>query len=421
MQVDFRECVDKEERLDVKVDQIMLCLESLINVFTNDLKVNNKNSWKAEDYIQRIGSSFQDGKLKENQKWFKQNFILKNLLQLYRLILDIVLRSLYGLKELKNNKSIRKIVQILDKNDHVNQAKLPQIFLKDYLDPLLEKFYTLFYLLEYNNSRNSSLILRNFSDFYEPLQLYRFNLNQILKEATSNSDDMDVGVVKVIEKIFMDLKLPRPSKGKIKHQGIKMVFIKNILKNLLESQKDSNKIVFRNILNLWRKRIEAIYYFSFEQYNDSPCLCFHLLQEKLISNNPKAEKRIREFREEMTTFFKKMTINMSESQNYLCFRLKLSKLSSKKLEHFRKFLVYYIEIKSLFHILSADLNVPLKKINPLEKVSQRGLILKLILDQNLRWEVRKSLSDFVVQVYLHVEKYNYFTDLHDFTFFLQNM
>jgi hypothetical protein len=419
--VDFKQCVEMEEKLDIKVDQIMLCLDSLINVFTNDLKQNNKNSWKSEDYIQRVGSSFQDGNLRENQKWFKRNYILKNLLELYQLILDIVIRSLYGLNLVKDNQTIRKVVQVLDKNDKIQQSKLPQIFLKDYLDPLLEKFYTLFYLLEYNNSTNSALILQNFNNFYEPLQLYRFHLSKILKEATANSDEMDTQINPVIEKIFLDLKLPRPSKSKIKHQGIKMILIKNILKNLLESQKDSNRTVFRSVLTYWRKRIETVYYFSFENYNDSPCLCFYILQEKLITNSPKASKKIKEFREEMTQFFKKMLINVSESQNYYCYRLKLSKLSSKKLEHFRTFLVYYIEIKSLFHILSTNLNVPLKKINPLEKVSQRGLILKLILDQSLRWEVRKSLSVFVIQVYLHVEKYNYFTDLHDFTFFLQNM
>jgi hypothetical protein len=325
------------------------------------------------------------------------------------------------LKEIKGSQTMRKVAQIIEKKDKIQQAKLPEMFLKDYLDPLIGKMLTLFYLMEYNNSVNSTLILQNFKNFYEPLQLYRFQLSQILKEATDNSDDIDTEIIKVAETIFQDLKLPRTSNGKIKHQTIKLIFIKNILKNILDSKKSTSKTVLRNIMHLWRKRVETIYYFTFEQYNDTPCVSFYLLQEKLISNNPKAYKKIKTFREEITTFFKKMTINISEGNNYTCFRLKLTKLSSKKVEHFRKFLKFYIEIKSLFYNLSSDLNVPMKKINPLEKISQRGIILKLVLNKDLRWEIRKSLTDFVVNVYLNVERYNYFTDHHDFSFFLQNM
>jgi hypothetical protein len=419
--IDFKECVRKEEKLDIKVDQIMLCLDNLINVFTNDLKINNKTSWKGSDYIQRIGSSFQNGKMLRNQKWFKRNYILTNLLELYDLILKIVIRSLYGLKEIKGSQLMLKVVNIIDKNDKIQQAKLPEIFLKDYLDPLINKMLTLFYLMEYNNSNNSSLILQNFSNFYEPLQLYRFQLSRILKEASDNSDEVDTEIIKVCETIFQDLKLPRPNNVKIKHQTIKLILIKNILKNILDSNKASSRTAFRNILHLWRKRIENIYYFTFEQYNETPCVSFYVIQEKLISNQPKAYKKIKRFRDEIKVFFKKMVINVSEGNNYTCFRLKLSKLSSKKAEHFRKFLKYYIEIKSLFYNLSTDFNVPLKKIHPLEKISQRGIILNLILNKDLRWEIRKSLTDFVIRVYLHIEKYNYFTDHHDFSFFLQNM
>ena len=61
----------------------------------------------------------------------------------------------------------------------------------------------------------------NFKNFYEPLQFYRYQLGQILKEATANSDDIDENIIKVIETIFQDLKLPRPSSGRMKHQIIK--------------------------------------------------------------------------------------------------------------------------------------------------------------------------------------------------------
>ena len=385
------------------------------------MKLSNKTTWKSTDYIQRIGSSFQDGRLFKNQKWFKRNYILQNLLDLYELILTLVFRSLYGLREIKGLKNLKKIASRIEKNDKLTQAKLPQILLKDFLDPMLGQMYTLFYLLEYRNPTNCALIMNNFKSFYEPLQLYRYKLTQILKEATENSKKIKDQMASVCEVVFSDLKLPEPQSGKVKHQAIKMILIKNILKNLLKTQKTVSRGVFRSIIQLWRKRVERIYYFTFEQYNEKPCVSFYLLQERVITKNPKAQQKIRDFRKSISSFFHKMTINISEGTNYTCFRLDLTKFSSKKVEHFRKFLKYYIEIKSLFYNLSSDLNVPLTKINPLEKVSQRGLILHLILNANLRWELRKSLTDFVVQVYLHVEKYNHFTDLHDFYFFLQNM
>lgn len=169
---------------------MLLCLDSLISVFTQDIINNQVSSWKASDYIQRINTSFQGGKLQSSQKRLSENLIIQNLLGLYKLILHLIYLGLFGLKEMKKNRNYRALSQLLDRKDEILQSKLPPVFLKDYLDPLVEKMLIVFYLVEYNNVHTSLAILQNFSDFYYPLNFYRTHLDRILKESTANSELM---------------------------------------------------------------------------------------------------------------------------------------------------------------------------------------------------------------------------------------
>lgn len=72
-------------------------------------------------------------------------------------------------------------------------------------------------------------------------------------------------------------------------------------------------------------------------------------------------------------------------------------------------------------ISNYEFKVELKEIEGLELDMQRGMLMNLCLNDDLGWRIKKSISDFVTDVYLNVEKYNYFTDIHDFSFFLQRM
>ena len=423
--INYKHCVHMEERLDMKVDQMLLCMNNLFQVFTQGVLSRNKASWDPSDYIQKLDSSFQDGKLKRNQAWLTKNFIFQNLLELYHLIISLVFESLFGLKLCAGKQSMRKLASVLEKEDSILQTKLPQIFLKDYLDPLLENMYTLFYLLEYNNPSTSLLILSNFSNFYKPKIFYRFQVKRLLIEATSNSELMGKEVLKVIKTIFQDLKLPRLKGNRIKHQTFKMSLIKNLLKNLIENKRELSRKIFRFLLHSWRKKIENVYQFRFE-YNSGdstqPALHFLIAQDRVTSSEKRGlDEKISTFRQEFRSYFKKAISSTSEEGQFQNFAIKTQKLGSKKYKYFSRFLEKYIVIKSMFYHVAEDLKVELKDISEMEKEADRGAMLKLLLDKKVRWEIRKAISNFVCHVYLDVEKYNFITDEHDFTFFLQKM
>ena len=169
---------------------MLLCLDSLVSVFTDDIISKPTSSWDPSDYIQRIDTSFQEGKLSSSQKRLSENLVIKNLLGLYKLILQLIYIGLFGLKDMKGKRTYRILSQVLERKDEILQAKLPPVFLKDYLDPLIEKMLVVFYLCEYNNIHTSLSILQNFADFYYPLNFYKSDLTRILKESTSNSELM---------------------------------------------------------------------------------------------------------------------------------------------------------------------------------------------------------------------------------------
>ena len=167
---------------------MLLCLDSLVSVFTDDIISKPTSNWDPSDYIQRIDTSFQEGKLFSSQKRLSENLVIKNLLGLYKLILQLIYIGLFGLKDMKGKRTYRILSQVLERKDEILQAKLPPVFLKDYLDPLIEKMLVVFYLCEYNNIHTSLSILQNFADFYYPLNFYKSDLTRILKESTSNSE-----------------------------------------------------------------------------------------------------------------------------------------------------------------------------------------------------------------------------------------
>ena len=109
------------------------------------------------------------------------------------------------------------------------------------------------------------------------------------------------------------------------------------------------------------------------------------------------------------------------SGDFATFLFRLSDISGSNRAAFKNYMQYYINVKTMMWISSIEFKVELKGIEGLELDMQRGMLMNLCLNNSLSWRIKKAVSEFVTGVYLNVEKYNYFTDIHDFSFFLQRM
>ena len=403
-----------------------MCVKNLVSIFTEDIIYKNTNQWDAGVYLKRDDNGFRSTSLTRNQNFLLKNNILYNLMDLFDFIIEICYGSLMHLKtEFGTPSSMMKLPLYLKKIEDFFQLKLPQVFFKDYLDNIIESILNLFYLVSYNNPKTSRFFLTRFKSFYPLLYLFKRKIKNFITEITSNSQNLGNEYENLLEVIFDDLEPPVFELRYLDKRHIKLKFIKNLLKNLLKKRTNDNQNAISQIGFQFSATYDHVFYIQFDKDSDFEtgeiiyCKFFIVKNENILYNERK-QTIVRKMKANLQEDFKNNIIEIDKSgENFDMIKISLSNVGKKS--NFFMFLKYYVKIKSLIFKAHYSFGILIAGLKQLEEDNNKLVLPYMTINPHLDLGLKKGVSNFVVQVSLHMDKYNYFTDDHDFTYFCQKM
>ena len=440
--INYNLCLQNEDLFEEKIEEITLCVRNLINIFTEDISLKTQETWKEEEYMRKITNSAGRKNLHKNQNFLMNNYILKNIFYLFTYLVEISIKSMLHYQNAEGNKapSLLKLAFFNAKIEELYQQKIPPNFYRDYFDKVIDSILNLFYLISYNNSETSVFLLHQFEDFYHLIFFFKNRIFNLLKELTSNSIDLDENSKHVINIIFQDFDLPSFKLQYLERNTIKLRFLKSIIKNLKEKKTNENMDVIQYFRRLFSRKMDRLFFIRFERdvSNHNPEIFGHLfLLRDSEERNERIVKKLQDARRNLKRYLVEKNTGSNNYDKYHCFQFNLNSPPGGKqsLDKLYKFVKYYIKIKGYLVRMSnmKKLEEPLVArgrgvITPrvihlknIELNEAKGTILDITSSKGINHFLQNSLSCFLVEVYLDFDKYNFFIDDHDYTYFCQKM
>lgn len=433
--------MQNEDLFEEKIEEITLCVKNLISIFTEDISQKTQETWKEDDYMRKINSTTGRKNLYINQNYLMDNFILENIYYLFTYLIDLSFRSMmhYTNQEGQKAQSLIKLAFFNAKIDELYQQKIAPNFYRENFDKVIDSILNLFYLISYNNGYTSVYLLKNFENFYQLIFFFKNRIFNLLKELTSNSIDLDENAKHVILTIFEDFDLPSFKLAYLERNTIKLRFLKSIIKNLQEKRTDENMGVIDYFRRLFLKKLDKLFFIRFQRElgNEIPEIMGNLfLLRAGEERNERVVKKLRDAKKNLGKYLQEKEHGVRSFQKYICFQFPLnSPVGKHSLDKLYRFVKYYIKIKGFLIRNSnierfsdgnensgiAAITNRIIQTKNIELDEAKGTILDITAGKGVNHYLMNAMSSFLVEVYLDFDKYNFFLDDHDYTYFCQKM
>lgn len=421
-EVSYRGCLENEDEFEQNIEEITYCIKNLINIFTEDI-VHESNFESTDTSFEESKVNFKNVTLKRNQNFLLNNQILENLFDLFKILVQYMHFSLVNYKF--NGRCEKNLNQLYfhitnKENPKFFQQKLPQNFFRDYLDKLIDLIIQFFYLVGYNNPKTSGFFLTRFDVFYYLLYHYKRNILRFLKEITSNSSQMKSDHQNVLATLFDDLKLPTFKLRFIQRHQNKLQFMKNLVKNLARNKTIENLTAIGEIVHNFSVSFDRNFYIQFDMNEAEEFVCKFFIVKLINTRKQELRNKIKNIKQTIMTLFEDhLEVIDQDNENFDIVCVKMEGINAQP--EFHDFLKYYIKLKSRLFYCNLKLGTMLLGLKSLEADPSKHVLFKLVVQDDLNYSMKSGLVSFIAKVYLFFNKYNYFTDDYDFTYFCQKL